>query len=456
MDNSKVRSQGFEENTMALLDSSGIKDSRDIHDDRIAFLEAVRSISLDCDSNRPPSWNMYNATFKMLRDSKSLELVIASFQLLTELNQKFPRTCLVNEAESPDILVNNEAWSPLILGTEGIHVEGQGSKITTDLLDPAAFANLVDGNAEDFNRTGFELGIEPLQNMLLFQYLVEVLEADFITRQILYKESLNWILFRESMLNMLLGSRKIHYKNLFKNCMAIILRRSHHQILKEDCKMSTDEFNVPLATALTEVKRRMYIAMKKFLTLIMDLDLVRRQADSRGATSRIDGTRSSALEIILDELTYNIHDLSPFLMAFSEPKWKLEVILQYLSKYCMKSSVRTRRANIPNEITVDYVLSNFSTTVNAKTIAKKISSGIFQILLAHLFQACLSIQEDNCTDNSPKKMGSALAEISMKFVSAIQNLRKIDEGLEIMPFVKEALFTARLVAVRIENDAMQI
>ncbi|KAJ4770204.1 negative regulator of systemic acquired resistance (SNI1) [Rhynchospora pubera] len=454
MDNSKVRSQGFEENTMALLDSSGIKDSRDIHDDRIAFLEAVRSSYLDCDSNRPPSWNMYDATFKMLRGSKSLELVISSFQLLTELNKKFPRTYLLNEAESPGIFVNNEAWSPFVLGTESIHVEG--SKITTDLLDPAGFASLVDGIAQDFNHTGFELGIEPLQNMLLFQYLVEVLEADFITRQILYKESLNWILFRESMLNMLLGSRKIHHKNLVKTCMAIIIRRSYHQILEEDCKMSTDEFNVPLATALKEVKRKMNIDMKKFLTLIMDLDLVRRQADSLGATSRIDGTRSSALEIILDELTYNIHDLSPFLMAFSEPKWKLEVILQYLSKYCMKASVRTRRANIPNEITVDSVLSNFSTTVNTKTIAKKISSGIFQMLLAHLFQACLSIQEDNCTDNSTKKIGNTLSEISKKFVFAIQNLRKSEEGLEIVSFVKEALFTATLLAGKIGNDDMLI
>ncbi|KAJ3686144.1 hypothetical protein LUZ61_015308 [Rhynchospora tenuis] len=220
--------------------------------------------------------------------------------------------------------------------------------------------------------------------------------------------------------------------------------------------MSTDEFNIPLSTSLTEVKRRMYIAMKKFLTLIMDLDLVRREADSLGATSRIDGSRSSSLEIILDELTYNIHDLSPFLMAFSEPKWKLEVILQYLSKYCMKASVRTRRANITNEITVDYILSYFSTTVNAKNIARKISSDIFQILLAHLFQACLSIQEDNCTDNSTKKIGSTLAEISKKFISAIQNLRKTEEGLEIVPFAKEALFTATLVAGKIENDEMRI
>ncbi|KAF3332578.1 hypothetical protein FCM35_KLT02155 [Carex littledalei] len=440
---------------MALLDSSGIKDSQDIHDDRIAFLEAVRSISLDCNSNGPPSWNMYDATFKMLRGSKSLELVMASFQLLTELNKKFPTTYLVNAAESPDIFVNSEAWSPFVLGTDSIRVEGQ-DKSTSYLLDPVGFACLVEAIAQDVSSVYSVLGIEPLQKMLLFQYVVEVLETDFIPRQTLYKESLNWILFRESMLNMLLGSRKIHHKSLTKNCMAIMLRRCCHQVLEEDCKMSTDEFNVPLAAALAEIQRRTFGAMKKFLTLVMDLDFARKEADSQGATSRNDGFRSSALEIILDELTYNIHDLSPFLMAFSVPKWKLEIILQYLSKYCIKASVRTRRGNVPNEITVDYILTNFSTTANSKAIGKKISSGILQMLLAHVFQACLLTQQDSNSYSSSKKIGGTLAEISEKFIFAIQNLRKTEAEMEMMPFVREALFTATLMAGQMEKDDMQI
>ncbi|XP_078177062.1 negative regulator of systemic acquired resistance (SNI1) isoform X2 [Carex rostrata] len=452
MDYLKMCSQGFEENTMALLDSSGIKDSQDIHDDRIAFLEAVRSISLDCNSNRPPSWNMYDATFKMLRDSKSLELVMASFQLLTELNKKFPRTYMVTTVQ-PDIFVNSEAWSPFVLGTDSIHVEGQDRKSTSDLLDPLGFACLVEAIAQDVSSVNSVLGIE---KMLLFQYVVEVLETDIRPRQALYKESLNWILIRESMLNMLLGSRKIHHKSLMKNCMAIMLRRCCHQVLEEDCKMSTDEFNVPLAAALAETQRRTFGAMKKFLTLVMGLDFVRKEADSLGATSRNDGSRSSALEIILDELTYNIHDLSPFLMAFSVPKWKLEIILQYLSKYCIKASVRTRRANVPNEITVDYILTNFSTPANSKAIGKKISSGILQILLAHLFQACLLTRQDSNSYDSPKKIGGTLAEISEKFIFTIQNLRKTEEGMEMMPFVREALFTATLLAGKMEKDDMQI
>jgi len=47
---------GIEENAMAILDSSGIKDSRDLHDDRAAFLEAVRSACLAADNPSAPSW----------------------------------------------------------------------------------------------------------------------------------------------------------------------------------------------------------------------------------------------------------------------------------------------------------------------------------------------------------------------------------------------------------------
>ncbi|RRT49165.1 hypothetical protein B296_00046229 [Ensete ventricosum] len=46
----------WEENTMAILDSSGFKDSQDVHDDRLCFLEAVRSASLASEPSTAPSW----------------------------------------------------------------------------------------------------------------------------------------------------------------------------------------------------------------------------------------------------------------------------------------------------------------------------------------------------------------------------------------------------------------
>ncbi|KAF3642690.1 hypothetical protein FXO38_20969 [Capsicum annuum] len=47
---------GIEENTMAILDTSGFnRDSHHRHDDSLAFLEAVRSASLLPDNGVPPT-----------------------------------------------------------------------------------------------------------------------------------------------------------------------------------------------------------------------------------------------------------------------------------------------------------------------------------------------------------------------------------------------------------------
>jgi hypothetical protein len=47
----------------------------------------------------------------------------------------------------------------------------------------------------------------------------------------------------------------------------------------------------------------------------MNLDLIRKEADTMGLTSRADGCRNPILDVILDELTYNISYLSPFLLV---------------------------------------------------------------------------------------------------------------------------------------------
>ncbi|KAJ3692283.1 hypothetical protein LUZ60_012633 [Juncus effusus] len=436
-------SQGFEGNAMALLDSSGFRDTHELHDDRVAFLKAVRSIFLDSDSSKAPSWNIYNATFKILIESKSLELILTSYQILTELIKRYPRTYAVG---SKDLFVDKEAWSPFILGIEAVNTEGLNSKNTDDLFDPAGFASLASDISHAVNSTDFELSIEPIENILVFQFLVEVLEADFIPRQNLYKDSSNWLLLRESMLNILLGSRKLQFKNLIKDCISIMLKKCRHEFRKENFDKSIHDSS--LVFALFELEKRTFISLQKFLTLILEFDLMKKEADLQGTTTRTDGSRISALEIILDELTYNIDKLSPFLMAFSEPKWKLEIILQYFSKYCLKTSARsTRRSNgLPNEITVEYIFNNFSNSPNAKIIAKKLSSEITQILLAHLFQACLLVLQGNCTDDLIKKIGGTVFKISESFISAFQNLRENDNRLDIMPFEKEALFTAVIMA----------
>ncbi|KAJ6791949.1 negative regulator of systemic acquired resistance SNI1 isoform X2 [Iris pallida] len=436
----KNKDGGFEANVMAILDSTGVREDRDLHDDRLSFLEAVRAGAFLSGTPSPPSWKMFDAIFQILRESNSLELTMASYQLLIDLDKHYPRVYLKSLDRSnsssigvDELVVVKEAWSPFILDSDSIHFEGGGTC-----------------------KNSFHVDSLPIENLLLFQYLVSILEADFLPRHALYKESLDWALFRESLLNMLLGSRRLSFKTLVKECITIISKRCHQHTgisfrelkdatnLTGSAKMAHD-CDVALSFSATQIERETCSSMQSFMSLIMELDMIRKEADLHGLTSRADGLRIPLLEIILDELTYNTDYISPFLEVFSEPRWKLEIVLQYFSKYSLKNSIRTRRAKeSPDDATFAGILSYFSAAVSIKNIAKKTSLEVAQLLLAHAFQASLSLQHDQKHNASfAEKIGSTSQyEICNALISAFQNIRKIDEDSDITPFQKEALFTA--------------
>ncbi|PWZ29422.1 Negative regulator of systemic acquired resistance SNI1 [Zea mays] len=413
----------IEENVMAILDSSGIKDSRDLHDDRNRFLRSPYS-SIDSSIRR-----MYDGVFQILQNSSSLELAVASFHLLTELGKQYPRTHVADSGGHQSLVVVKESWVPFLFGNGAVSSEIGGNVRSSDhLFDPS--------------------------------YLVNTLEADFVPRQIATKESLDWVIFRESLLSMLLGSRKLVFKSFVKNCMCILLNQYYHEakddyediIPSERETESTSYHNFSLNYLSFELKKTL-ISLRKLFVMVMKLDLTRKEADTLGLTSRADGFRNSIMDIILDELTYNSSYLSPFLLAFVERKWKLEIILQYFSKYCGKGAVRTRRSdNSQEDLKLENVLNFFVTATSAKAIVRKMSAEIAQLLLTHAYQACLSAEDANSNSaDTPEKVGATLQEISSNFIAAFQNIRKVSPDIQISPFEKEALFTAATLVRKLKS-----
>ncbi|KAF0891389.1 hypothetical protein E2562_009820 [Oryza meyeriana var. granulata] len=425
---------GIEENAMAILDTAGIKDARDLHDDRAAFLETVRSACLSADNPSPPSWRMYNAVFQILQDSSSLELIMASFHLLMELGKQYPRAYLTDSGSGLALVVVKESWSPFHLRSGVACGEiGGNTRHLNHLFDSSRFSSLIEDMVGTANHTDAYNGIEHIKNMLLLQYLVSTLEADFVPRHVAYKESLDWVIFRESLLQMLLVSRRLAFKSLVKNCISLLLNQHYQEVedgisSKEGSTKSAPDLDSSLAVVSFEFERKALASVQKLFIMVMNLDLIRKEADTMGLTSRADGCRNPILDAVLDELTYNISYLSPFLLNFVEWKWKLEIILQYFSKYCGKPAVRTRRSdNSQHDLTLENVLSLFSTVATAKAIVKKMSSEVVQLLLANAYQVCLYVEGDSSKDSdATKKIGATLLQISDGFVSAFQNLRKIN------------------------------
>ncbi|KAL6624351.1 hypothetical protein ACP70R_031672 [Stipagrostis hirtigluma subsp. patula] len=459
---------GIEENAMAILDSSGIKDSRDLHDDRAAFLDAVRSACLAGDNPSAPSWAGKEKAHlaypnRILRNSSSLELAVASFSLLLELGKQYPRTYLTNSGAHQVLVVVKESWLPFLLGNDTICTDIGGNARNSDhLFDPSRFSLLIENMVEPTDTTDANNEMKSIKNMMLFQYLVNTLEADFVLRHVAYKVTRLGDFQGISVKYASEGSRKLVFKSLVKNCIYLVLNHYHHEAedAVEDSipseghpAKSESDTNSSLNFSSFELGRTLESVQKLFV-MVMNLDLIRKEADTLGLTSRADGFRNSIMEIFLDELTYNISYLSPFLLAFADWKWKLEIILQYFSKYCGKAAVRTRRSdNSQQDLTLESVLSFFLTTTSAKAMAKKMSSEVAQLLLAHAYQVCLSVQGDSRnTTATTEKIGASLQQISCSFISAFQNLQKINLNIQISPFEKEALFTAATLTRKLKNE----
>ncbi|XP_059663829.1 negative regulator of systemic acquired resistance SNI1 [Cornus florida] len=457
MESRRRRNTGIEENTMAILDASGFNhDHHYVKDDSNSFLEAVRSASIVPENGIAPTKKMFEAIFHILKDENSMDLIMASYQLLNELDKRFPRVYISRTEKiesssphtaSPELTVVKEAWSPFIFGLDIAYGErGEADKSSGGSLDSAGFHLLVQSLAKVADERKFEASeTKSLRNLLLFQYLVNVLEGDFLPRNCVFKETMNWILLRESLLNILLGSRKISYKGLIKDCLSIMCEMCH--ICSSDLLKNCD---TAIGIALPEVEKGTCNAVQKLLLMIMELDLSKKAADVQGHTTRADAVRTPLEEIILDELTYNRDFLSPFLEVFNEPKRKLDIIVQYFSKYIAKpSSVRTRRSNGSTEdTTFNGILKCFSNGNSTKSVTKKISTDVVQLLLAHGFQAYFSLASQDSVEgisDFKEDFKGSLMEICKNVISAFTSLRRTDGKMEILPFGKEALFTAASV-----------
>ncbi|XP_010518786.1 PREDICTED: uncharacterized protein LOC104798414 [Tarenaya hassleriana] len=438
---------GMEANTLAILDANDAKHTIDANEDRLQYLEAVRGASLLPGTGIPPTNKMYQAIFRILRFGRTLELIVASFQLLTELHKRFPWVYMSDSTAADgqrQLEIVDEAWSPFDFGS------GVDSGDKEIFVTSSGFQKLIQDLTEAGNGIeSQELDTKVLGNMLLFQFLVNVLEEDFTPRNRVYKETMNWNLLKESSLNLLLASRKINFKLLMKDCLSTVCTPCIDDAVtdsNEDPECSVKNSNTCLEISLVERKKSTLCAMKKLIVTIMELDVSKQKADLEGITTRGDSVRTPALDLIVNELAYDEYLLSTFLQVFDDPKWKLDIILQYLAKYIHKPSVRTRRSNSPpaeDSTTLGGVLKCLSNGTTARSITRKIGADIIQILIGHAFLAWLasnSFQQEK--DASEPKEGNSVTDMCSSVIAVFTNLKQMDRKIEILPFGNEALFTA--------------
>ncbi|KAK9714664.1 hypothetical protein RND81_06G110600 [Saponaria officinalis] len=454
--------RGVEENTLAILESFCSYDSSHVHDDRLAFLEAVRSSSIVSENGCQPTSKMMEAIFGIMREEKSLELIMFSYRLLCEIEKHFPRVYLLNgDAEQgsctkpAELVVFEEAWSPFAVvpdgGSSHKHVAEKGLK---EPLNAADFHLLLASLTEGVDETdSSETKLELLAKMILFQYLITALQADFLPRNQAFLANSNWVCLRESFINKLMGSRTINYKGLVKDCLDALCvpftRMDHDSEPGENISSSLlDSSDLALSLSLPEVEKHTVQAVRKLLVMMMELDSSRKKADTQSLTTRIDSPRTPVIDLIVDELSYSKDMISRFLQAFDVPELKLEIISQYLQKYTAKPSTRNRKSKCPDDALVTGILKVFLNSTSAKAIVKKLGAEAVQVLLAHTFQACMSIANDKLLEiyDFKEDAGSTpLGQICKNVISSFTTLKETDESMQILAFGKEAIFTAATI-----------
>lgn len=451
---------------MAILDSFSTHNSSHVHADRLAFLEAVRSASIVPDNGNPPTDKMMEAVFEILREAKFLELIIASYKLLTDLEKHFPRVYLSDGdvKSSPEkpagVVVIEEAWSPFsVVSDITANDKHAANKRSNEPIDSAGFHLLLEGLTEVTSvPESSETMLDILANMLLFQYLINVLEGDFLPRHQAFLHNSDWISLRECLLNKLLGSRRINYKGFVKDCLFVLCKQfSSCATLNSSsgpAETSSPQFyndsDAAVALSLPEIEESTRKAVQKLLVMMTELDSSRKKADIEGLPTRTDGVRTPVMELILDELSYDKDMISPFLQVFDEPKLKLEIVSQYFQKYTAKPSTRNRRPNVSeDDPTVTGFFKCFLNSASTRGIVKKIGAKAVQVLLAHALQACMSLPRDQLVEGISELNAAIesnpLDTICKNVISAFTRLKETGKHMEILPIGKEALFTAATI-----------
>ncbi|KAK2380439.1 negative regulator of systemic acquired resistance SNI1 [Trifolium repens] len=148
--NEKCNKAWIEDNMLlTMFDSSSEINQEYALDQSIAFFDAVRASSIGLQNGKPQTSKIFGAVFHMLRTGNSIQLIVASYKLLVDLESYvmfkallslfiFTDDSLLWSNSQPKLVVTEEAWCPLIVGAENATGVGEaGDKQSGGRLDPS-------------------------------------------------------------------------------------------------------------------------------------------------------------------------------------------------------------------------------------------------------------------------------------------------------------------------------
>ncbi|CAK9880803.1 unnamed protein product [Sphagnum jensenii] len=482
-------------NLLAIADTHGFKNRSHADDEQHIFLETIRAVSITPAVARVPPKEIYDAILNGIQESKSVELTVASFQLLHDLDLRHPQATLrtVKGKSDKDLeyefIVTKDIWSPFdhtfqVSQPTGAP-KGAPPRVPTDLY---ALLECIEEQLgyDEWCKTP-QMKIvnsrkeqDPylrLLQFLMLQWLASLLKSDAQIRAQAFQAnpSNNFHLVQNSLIRRLLqGPYRGNTKNLLKFLLHIIARTSDEQEWesKTECKeedmgdkvedtntgdkvegdLLDNQSSDPLAATEIVIHTNPYIRDCDFsnlahtvLFMVMELDTYKALDDQ---IERRSNGRSGKhfVDQLLSLLQYESHLLEPFLQVLENQQHKLKIIIEYFVTHAPKSM----REKLMTISTAQELFGCIASATNSANVCKTFGSYELQLLLAHAFQAFLEIDavqrlEKGQTESSSSKSIGCVQKMLLEAFGNLRHLMK-DSG-ELCPAAAQALFVAKAITV---------
>ena len=143
-----------------------------------------------------------------------------SYELLIDLEKRFPPVTVAKMVGSSSDVTEVQ----LVINSEDIAAE-----VCHD--DSKSL-----GVGPDSDGRGKRLSHDIMAKIMMFQYLVTLLETDFICRCQVFKRNREWALIRDSFLNQLLGSQRANLKKIVMSSLHITASKARESFDSNDSK----------------------------------------------------------------------------------------------------------------------------------------------------------------------------------------------------------------------------
>ncbi|CAM6122047.1 unnamed protein product [Calypogeia fissa] len=459
---SKEMDPALAETLLAFLNTHGVRDMEDIEEDRLTFLEATYARCVVRADASVPTQKLFAAIYRNVQESRSLDVTMATFQLLKDLEKRHPRVAIATDeaagSSGSSILrldIDKRVWSPIESLIEFI--------ASTDRMLPDASAEepiplnlltLVETIALYISEQGSQLvngssssaldshdDVKMAGQFLMLQDLVGLIQNDLSCCLQVYEASMDHSAVQHSDLYRLLCVLRTDARKLFLSNLVFLLNPSVQHVHTDEEFLHDKEVDLCLTSkpGLLPSTRDFSDLAHKLLLMVMELDHVIKTWNPAHSRSMRRGSFPDDLLSIFSKA----RDLEAYLKAIESPRTKLRFIVDYFIAYAPADMIVKGLKDIIGRDTFEKLLACFGEDKMEKFV-HKFGQDVLPVVLGHAFQAFLMVHSEAAGEDVESEQAKML-EMSRSLVEILTEIRALERQTEMLPVAEHAIQMAESI-----------